>query len=95
MYPSKQWNAEEQRIAEAISNHLNSHGLHPEGVVSALARDHRTLQQHMTRFAVEWFEALAKLEPGEYDLRNEGSVKLAKAIVASPEWEERKRLPYV
>jgi hypothetical protein len=95
MYPTKQPTEAEQKVADAIMQHVNGHGLHPEGVVSAMARDHRTLQQHMTRLAVEWFEYLAALEPGQYDLRNEASVQLAKAIVASPEWEERKRLPYV
>ncbi len=60
----------------------------------AMERQHRTLQQSTMRLFVAWIEALAETKDGRFDLRNEGAVKLAKELVASPAWE-KKHLPYV
>ena len=48
--------------------------------IAALANLHRTEQQRVTKFMLAWFEHLAFLPRGEYDLRNEASVLLAKKI---------------
>lgn len=48
--------------------------------VSALAQEHRTLQQTTTRLMLEWFKHLSNLKEYEYDLRNEHSVKVARMI---------------
>lgn len=95
MYPTQEPTEEEQKVAADLMRHINGNGLHPEGLVAALSHEHRTLQQHMTRMCVGWIEYLAKLEPGEYDPRNEASVMLARQIVALPFWENHKYLPYV
>lgn len=95
MYPTKEPTPEEQKVADEIMRYVNGHGLRPDGVVTAMSRDHRTLQQHMTRLCIGWFEYLAKLEQGEYDPRNEASVMLAKQTVAQPFWENHKYLPYI
>jgi len=60
----------------------------------AMERQHRTLQQSTMRLFVAWIEALAETKDGRFDARNEGAVRLAKALIASPAWE-KKHLPYV
>lgn len=52
-----------------------------ELLVSALGREHRTLQQKVTRLAVNWLESLAELPENRVDPRNEASVKLAKKLL--------------
>jgi hypothetical protein len=41
-----------------------------------------------------WIESLAALKPGEYDLRNQGCVEFAKAIVQTEAFRNR-YIPYV
>lgn len=53
-----------------------------EDFISAMASEHRTLQQGFTRMCVNWLFHLASLNDGEYDLRNQASVELARKIVA-------------
>lgn len=52
-----------------------------ELLVSALGREHRALQQKVTRLAVNWLESLAELPENRCDMRNEASVKLAKKLL--------------
>lgn len=92
MYPTTKPTEQEQQVANQIMDYVNAHGRSPEGLVAALSRDHRTLQQHFTRIAIAWFQYLAKLEHGEYDPRNEGSVRLAKEIAPHL---EKAYLPYI
>lgn len=84
---------EAQAIVETLAQFANRGGSADE-FAAALSREHRTLQQSVTGLFIAWIESLAKLEEGRYDLRNAGSVKLAKALVASAPWKE-KYLPYV
>lgn len=51
--------------------------------IELMSRDHRTLQQSFTKLCVHWLHHLSKLEEGDYDLRNEASVKLAKKLMSS------------
>jgi len=43
---------------------------------------------------VAWIEHLARLKAGEYDVRNEASVKFARELVKTEAWKE-KYLPYI
>jgi len=64
-------------------------------IVHALRSEHRTLQQDFTRLCIAWFEKLAGLENYDYDLRMEASVKLAKALEHSPDFNDNKYLPTI
>lgn len=48
--------------------------------VLALAREHRTNQQQVTRMMLEWFACLSTLGVFQFDDRNAHSVKVAKMI---------------
>lgn len=78
---------------ETVSRFLN--GRNASDLIQAIARDHRTLQQAFTGVCVAWFNHLAALTEGQYDLRNAASVDLARAVTKTTEWEEKSRLPYV
>jgi dGTP triphosphohydrolase len=53
-----------------------------DAAIGKMLRDHRTLQQGMMRFVMDYIEGMA--EKQHFDLRNEASVKLAKAIMELP-----------
>ena len=75
-----------EEFVEAFSKFVNSRGTPEyEQAVELMSRDHRTLQQQMTRVCVMWLEHLAALEEPGYDLRNEASVKLAKRLLSEVE----------
>jgi hypothetical protein len=81
---------EAKEIADAFSRFVNSYSNRVEDVVAHLSRDHRTLQQGVTRFCVKWLEECArKHKDGDFDLRNERSAKLGKAFVEIFPPEER------
>lgn len=80
-------------IAEALTAFAQHTGAVKEFGV-AMERQHRTLQQSAMRLFVAWVESLAETKGGRFDARNEGTVELAKELVASPAWE-KKRLPYI
>ena len=54
----------------------------PKTFVECMNKQHRTLQQGMTRLFLEWFKYLSILEDGCYDARNEQSVRIAKSIIS-------------
>jgi hypothetical protein len=80
-------------MAEALTAFAQHTGAVREFGV-AMERQHRTLQQSTMRLFVAWVEHLAQTKDGRFDGRNEGAVKLAKELVASPAWD-KKHLPYV
>jgi hypothetical protein len=53
------------------------------GFVTLMSYEHRTLQQCFTGICLAWLTHLAGLKEGEYDGRNEASVKVAREIVAA------------
>ena len=76
-----------ENFAAEFSNFVNSYSRKPKEVaVSKMIRDHRTCQQGMMRFFMQFVEAMAT---NGHDLRNEASVELAKAIM---EIDSRKRI---
>ena len=86
---------EGKREAEALSRFLNCIGFRIEDVVEHLARDHRTIQQRVTKFAVAWLERCAKMQAdGEFDGRNAASVELGKKFVERTTEQER-AMPFI
>ena len=82
-----------EEVASQVSSLLNSLGR--EGVkvfLEKMNRDHRTLQQSFTRLCVGWLELQATKKDGEFDLRNQASVELAKKFVAGV---EDRHLPFI
>lgn len=68
-----------KELAKLFAEHVNS--AHPDKFVIEMLNEHRTLQQNFMKVVVLYVRELAKLNENQYDLRNEDSVKLAKAIV--------------
>jgi len=81
-----------KEFAEAFSRLVNNYSREEQkAAIQEMLRDHRSLQQSMTRFMVMWFKALAEDKYG-HDLRNEASVQLAKDFMAA---KFNKALPLV
>lgn len=68
----------EQEIAENLSAAINIYA-DVDKVAEAFTREHRTIQQGLTRLCVAWLKTNIKADIG-YDLRNEGTVKFAQAV---------------
>lgn len=66
--------------AKEIARLLNDFSFSAKGVAKELSREHRTLQQGMTRLAVAWLEVCAS-DNYVYDERNEASHLLAKELL--------------
>lgn len=83
-------------VVKAMSDMVNS--LSTEKVdmfVHGMAREHRTLQQSFTSVCLTWLQHLAKCDKsGNFDGRNEASVKVASEIMAKVE-NANYRLPMV
>lgn len=82
---STEWSIRQEKeskdVVESISHYVNNMSHKPEHFVEQMSYQHRTLQQSFTRICVAWLLHLAEMErKGFYDLRNEGSVKLAKEL---------------
>jgi hypothetical protein len=69
-------------MAKAMADFVNPMSYDKKGFIEEMGnRTHRTLQQAFTGLCLEWLKHLASLPQGQYDLRNEYSVKLAKEIM--------------
>jgi hypothetical protein len=67
---------------QKILNICNDRDLTNE-FLNVMVNEHRTLQQRFTALCIAWLEHLATLNEGQYDLRNEAGVELAKKFVAA------------
>ena len=87
-----------EEVIDAIFHSLNTLGSEKETIqslVDATKRQHRTLQQAFMRFVVALLKDMdERYKSGQYDLRNEASVKLAREIVEKVPYE-RLFLPLV
>lgn len=72
-------------VVKTITDFINNYVFPIERFVETMGREHRTLQQSFTGLCLAWFTHLAGLKTGEYDLRNEASVELAKEILKKVE----------
>lgn len=71
----------EEKFAEDCANGVNSLSFSPKIFIEAMSRQHRTLQQNFTRVCFEWIKHMAEKQEGDYDGRNEASVKACKKIL--------------
>lgn len=69
-----------QKIANEITNYLNTFGDKSEDFNEAMSNQHRTLQQNFTRLCLGWIEHCAS-EEYRYDGRNEASHNTSKVIL--------------
>jgi hypothetical protein len=70
---------EGKEFANTFSRFVNNMNREPKKhAIEAMLRDHPTLQQGMMRFFMEFVEGMAEQRG---DLRNEGSIALAKEIL--------------
>jgi len=83
------------KVALDLTNALNSMTFDKEvikGFVSGMTQKHRTIQQSSMRAIYALIQQWAKMgEDGQYDLRNEGTVKFCQEIVEKCE----KNLPFI
>ena len=87
---------ETKEFAQAMSRYVNGMRADIPDVVDILARDHRTIQQSVTRFAVMWLEKMAEHHDNQnFDLRNQASVELGKEFVEKVSYEARKGIPLI
>ena len=71
-----------EELAEAISDFVNNFNSKDEALVKAMRKQHRTLQQHMTRLRLKYIESFADTPDNRLDARNEGSKAVAVNIIS-------------
>ena len=85
-----------QKIAKDLSNALNSMTFDKEvikGFVDSMTQQHRTLQQSSMRAIYSLIQRWAVMAgEGQYDLRNEATVKFCQEIVSKC---ENNNLPFI
>ena len=89
--PERDFRAEEKakemrKLIEDVASPMNRV---PKEVIAEMAVMHRTHQQNFTRLCVAWLNHLASLKEGQFDMRNEDSVRLAKKFAAAVPEDER------
>ena len=78
--------------ARKIGDMLNSFSFNCKEVAEQIARtEHRTIQQSITRFCIEWLKVCASDDYG-YDGRNEASHKVAKELL---DGKDIRGLPFI
>ena len=72
---------ETKKNALELGRLFNSFSFYAEGVAKYIAQtEHRTIQQSITRFCIEWLKVCASDDYG-YDGRNEASHEVAKELL--------------
>lgn len=70
-----------KECARKIGDMLNSFSFNSRAVAEYIAKtEHRTIQQSITRFCIEWLKVCASDDYG-YDGRNEASHEVAKELL--------------
>jgi hypothetical protein len=85
-------------MAEMLDEFVNSHNYDEDRkafVEKVVFSTHRTLQQGIMRYVVALIEKYATLTEGEFDGRNEHTVKLAKKFVEGTGDQYDRYLPTV
>ena len=67
---------------EMVSDMLNSFSFSPEEFCKDFTREHRTIQQNLTRLCIHWLSTCAS-DDYRFDGRNEASHVIAKALIES------------
>lgn len=71
---------EAQKIAEAMSDFVNSYTIPEDEFIAAMELEHRTLQQSFTRLCLKWLQHCASIDY-RYDDRNQGAHATSKALI--------------
>ena len=77
-----------------VADMLNCMGFNPEEFCKEMTKEHRTLQQNFTRLCVHWLCTCAS-DDYKYDLRNEASHLVSKALVESQDPDFIGNIPYI
>ena len=65
-----------------VSDMLNSFSFDPEEFCKEFTKEHRTIQQNLTRLCIHWLCTCAS-DDYRFDGRNEGSHNLARVLMTS------------
>lgn len=89
--PDRDYRAEERakELVKLVEDVASPMSRVPKEVIAEMSRMHRTHQQNFTRLCVAWLNHLASLQEGQFDMRNEDSVRLAKKFAAAVPEDER------
>ena len=87
-------NAKTQEQVRKVSEMLNSFTFDNKGFCEEMTREHRTLQQSVTRLCIQWLCTCASDEY-RYDGRNEASHEVAKALIESQDADFIGHLPMI
>lgn len=79
---------------EMVSDMLNKFGFDPEDFCKEFTKEHRTIQQSLTRLCVHWLCTCASDEY-RYDGRNEASHVVAKALIESQDADFIGNIPLI
>lgn len=81
-----------EQCARNIGEMCNSFSFNAKKIAEQIARtEHRTIQQSITRFCVEWLKVCASDDYG-YDGRNEASHEVAKELL---DGKDIRGLPFI
>ncbi len=71
----------EEKLADDITNSINSMLFDDQEFVKVMSNEHRTLQQKFTKLCFSWIEKLSKTEEKFTDHRNKASVEISKKVI--------------
>ena len=77
-----------------VSDMLNSFSFNPEDFCKEFSKEHRTIQQSLTRLCIHWLCTCAS-DDYRYDLRNEASHVIAKALIESQSPDFLGAIPFI
>lgn len=78
---------DEKKVQE-LDRLFNCSGI-DHGTIAELSRTHRTIQQNITRFALDWIRYIGtEYDPAMVDGRNEASVQKCRDLMELPEVKE-------
>ena len=80
----------EKKNVSQVSDMLNSFSFVPEEFCREFAKEHRTIQQNLTRLCLEWIKTCAN-EDYRYDERNRAShvkcAEIVRTMSKDPAWD--------
>ena len=79
---------------QKVSDMLNSFSFNPEEFCKEFSKEHRTIQQNLTRLCVHWLCTCAS-DDYRFDARNEASHEIAKALIESQDADFIGNIPFI
>lgn len=86
--------SKETENVRKVSDMLNSFSFSPEDFCKEFSKEHRTIQQNLTRLCIHWLCTCAS-DDYRYDLRNEASHVIAKALIESQSPDFLGAIPFI